>query len=165
MIEACCLLGAPTVKGQDWSLIIVGDNRAGMQQEMEQLADQYSIRSCLHFVGKQTSIDKYLVAADVGVLVSHEEGFSNFILEGMSAGIPMVVSDVGGNPEAVLDGRTGLVVVPRKPEKLAEAMAYLMENREVATKMGLAGQDRARESFSIQQSVNGYRQVYHSLKK
>jgi glycosyltransferase involved in cell wall biosynthesis len=165
LVEACCILGESYSLSADWSLIIVGDNRAGMQREMEQVASRYSIRPRLHFVGKQTNIDRYLAEADVGVLVSHEEGFSNFVLEGMSAGMPMIVSDVGGNPEAVLNGETGLIISPKKPEKLAEAMFYLIQNREVACRMGRAGQNRAREKFSIQQSVNGYRQVYHSLVK
>ncbi len=165
LIKACCLLGAPNDHDRDWSLIIVGDNRAGKQQEMEQLADQYAIRSRVYFVGKQTSIDRYLAVANVGVLVSHEEGFSNFILEGMSAGIPMIVSNVGGNPEAVLDGQTGLVVAPKSPEKLAEAMLYLISNQEIAGEMGRAGQKRALESFSIQKSVKKYCQVYQSLEK
>lgn len=165
LVEACCLLGENHSLCADWSVIIVGDNRAGMQREMEQLASRHSIRSRLYFVGKQASIDRYLAEADIGVLVSHEEGFSNFILEGMSAGIPMIVSDVGGNPEAVLDGETGLIIPPKRPEKLAEAMSCLIENRDIAWKMGRAGQNRVREKFSIQQSVSGYRKVYRSLEK
>ncbi|NIY75460.1 glycosyltransferase [Thalassospira sp. HF15] len=163
LIKACCLLGATNSLNCDWCLIIIGDNRAGKQGEMEQLAEKYSIRSRLHFVGKQPNIDRYLAASDVGVLVSHEEGFSNFVLEGMSAGIPMIVSDVGGNPEAVVNGVTGMVVPSRNPEKLAEAMSYLIENREVADTMGRAGRVRAKEEFSILQSARGYCQVYHSL--
>lgn len=163
LIKACCLLGDNTSLSSEWCLIIVGDNRAGKQHEMEQLAEENSIRSRLHFVGKQPNIDRYLAIADIGVLVSHEEGFSNFVLEGMSAGIPMIVSDVGGNPEAVVNGVTGMVVPPHNANELATAMSYLIDNRDDADKMGRAAQVRAREEFSIMQSVSGYCQVYQSL--
>jgi glycosyltransferase involved in cell wall biosynthesis len=102
-------------------------------------------------------------AADFALNVSHEEGFSNAVIEGMAAGLPMIVTDVGGNPEAVVDGETGLVVPPRDPVALGEAIAWLAGNREAAAAMGEAGAERVRRTFTIEACVDHYDALYRGL--
>ena len=163
LIEACGFLSKSFPTLPDWHLIVIGNDSVGMKKELENLAVRLGVSQRLHFVGKRTDVNHYLAAVDIGVLVSHEEGFSNAVIEEMSAGLPMIVSDVGGNPEAVVHGETGLVVPAKAPKELAKAIAYLLQNPSVAKEMGLAGKKRVRECFSIEQSAEGYRSVYRSL--
>ena len=64
------------------------------------------------FLNTRNDVLEILNACDIGVLCSHQEGFSNSVLEGMASGLPMIVTDVGGNAEAVLNGKSGIVVPP-----------------------------------------------------
>jgi len=101
----------------------------------------------------------FLRLADVGLLCSHEEGFSNAVLEGMAAGLPMVVTDVGGNAEAVIDGVTGYVVPAHNPELLADALltVALADDRAL---MGDRGRRRVVEKFSMNSCIDAYEALY-----
>ncbi|MEK9845928.1 MULTISPECIES: glycosyltransferase [Thalassospira] len=164
LVEACGIVAATHKKQFRWALMAIGNDNVGLKATLEMHAAKLGIADNVHFVGKRTDIDRCLEAADIGVLVSHEEGFSNAILEGMAAGLPMIVSDVGGNPEAVVHSETGLVVPVKSSTKLAEAIEYLCLNRDLAAKMGEAGRKRAISNFSIERSAKGYAAVYDSLK-
>jgi glycosyltransferase involved in cell wall biosynthesis len=93
-------------------------------------------------------------------LTSREEGFSNVVLEGMAAGLPMIVTAVGGNPEAVVDGHTGLIVQPRDPKAIAEAILRLSRDADLRRRLGDAGQKRVRTEFSIERCVSAHAQLY-----
>src|SRR4029079_17142928 len=97
------------------------------------------IEENIKLLGARTDIAALLAAADIGVLASHEEGFANSILEGMASGLPMIVTDVGGNAEAVVNGVTGLVVPPRDARALGSAILKLALDPEFLRTMGDAG--------------------------
>ena len=80
---------------------------------------------------------------DVSVLPSLSERFTNTVIESMAAGNPFVVTDVGGNSEAVVHGKTGFVVPPKNSDKLAEAISIVLHNQKLAKTMGEAGRKRA----------------------
>src|SRR3546814_21107429 len=86
----------------------------------------------------------------IGILCSRQEGFANSILEGMAAGLPMIVTDAGGNAEAVVDGETGRVVPPHEPKILGEAILDLVNSPETRRRMGAVGKRRISETFSLQ---------------
>mgnify|MGYP000622031839 CR=1 FL=1 len=111
-------------------------------------------------LAKLYGVADLLTLADIGLLCSHEEGFSNAVLEGMAAGLPMVVTDVGGNKEAVLHGKTGYVVPARDSKALANALLALVNNREQAIAFGLAGQARVKAQFALETCVNAYIKLY-----
>lgn len=111
-----------------WDLLIVGNNSTGIQIELEGLASDLGIHKRVHFLGLRTDIADILSLADVSLLTSHQEGFSNAVLDGMAADLPMILTDVGGNAEAVLDGETGIVVPPHDPVSLAEAIDRMLSN-------------------------------------
>jgi glycosyltransferase involved in cell wall biosynthesis len=104
-----------------------------------------------------------LAAADIGVLSSHEEGFSNAVLEGMAAGLPMLVTDVGGNAEAVLDGEHGHVVPARDPSALAARLVALALDPAQRRRFGAAAKARAQDCFSVDACVSQYLQMYRKL--
>ena len=109
-------------------------------------------------------VERILPAADLGVLASHEEGFSNAVLEIMATGLPVVVTDVGGNAEAVPDGECGRVVPPRAPAALAAAIVELAGDLRRRRTMGAAARRRVADRFSVEVCVDRYLRLYASLR-
>jgi glycosyltransferase involved in cell wall biosynthesis len=145
-----------------WRLLVVGRDD-GMGKRLGTMVETFQFQDNVTFLGSRNDVGSLLAASDIGILCSHEEGFSNAILEGMAAGLPMIVSDVGGNAEAVIHGETGLVVPPGKPEALAQAIAALVGNPERRRAMGQAGRLRVEQSFSIESCVDDYNRLYGEL--
>lgn len=142
-----------------WKLWVVGRDD-GIQADLEQLAAQEGLSDHVRFLGARRDVPALLQAADIGLLVSHEEGFSNAILEGMAAGLPMIVTNVGGNAEAITHGEHGLVVAPHSPQQLAQAILDLAGDAKLRKKMGKAGAKRVAEQFSMQACVASYQSLY-----
>ena len=82
------------------------------------------------------------------------------LLEAMAAGLPVVATRVGGNPEVVVDGETGWLVPPRDPDALAAAIRSLLDDPKLAARMGESGRTRVRERFSLEAMVRAYAAVY-----
>ena len=101
--------------------------------------------------------------ADLGLLTSHQEGFSNALLELMAAGLPVVATDVGGNREAVVDGETGVLVPPRSSSLLAEAIVDLAGDPGARNRFGAAGRRRVSHEFSLQTCVEHYDQQVRNI--
>ncbi len=142
----------------NWALLCIGRDD-GIQEGLQARALASGLGNRVHFLGSRTDVPDLLCAADIGVLCSHEEGFSNAVLEGMAAGLPMVVTDVGGNAEAVLHGDTGLVVPARAPEALSAALLTMASDPQRAT-MGTRGRTRVATVFSMDACLRGYRNLY-----
>jgi glycosyltransferase involved in cell wall biosynthesis len=98
-------------------------------------------------------------AADVFVLPSHFDAFPFVLLEAMAAGLPIVASRVGGVAEVVIDGETGLLVPPRRPRELAEALSRLVSDPARARRLGSAGRERVRR-YSWERIVPLYLSLY-----
>jgi len=145
-----------------WDLLIVGNNSANIQDDLQAQADRLNIAGNIHFLGKRDDVSDILSGADVGLLTSHEEGFSNAILEGMAAGLPMIVTDVGGNAEAVEDGKTGYVVPTKNPEELAKSIKKISEDANIRQQFGQAGRKRCEEQFSLESCVTRYEEYYQN---
>ena len=97
---------------------------------------------------------------DIQVSASHQEGFSNAILEGMACGKPIIGTAVGGTPEAVEDNVTGLLVPPRAPQALAQAMRALRTHPERALQMGQNGRKRVERYFSFKKMIDKLENLY-----
>jgi glycosyltransferase involved in cell wall biosynthesis len=145
-----------------WRILVAGRDH-GIRAELESLAEARGIREHIEFLGERANIPQLLAAADFGLLTSREEGFSNVILEGMAAGLPMIVTDVGGNPEAVLDGETGCVVPPYRPKAIADAILRLARNPELRRHLGEEARARAEDKFSIERCVRAHADLYQDL--
>ena len=147
---------------QPWTLQCIGRDE-GLMSDLVQLADTLGLGERVTFLGEQRDVEARLAASDLGVLASHQEGFSNAILECMASGLPMVVSDVGGNAEAVVDGETGIVVPAHDPAALGRAIGEIAQNSELAGKMGVAARKRAKKRFSIESCVTAYDDFYRKF--
>lgn len=141
--------------------LLVGRDE-GIEASLRKLAAELGLGETVIFAGPRTDIPRILAATDIMVLPSHEEGFSNVILEGMAAGLPLVVTKVGGNPEAVIDGETGLLVPPHNPEELAKAMLKLLSEPAYAQKLGEAARKRVEACFSLTRMIREYEEMYLS---
>lgn len=139
-------------------LVMVGD---GPQLEtLVQLAEEYQIAARVHFLGARKDVPEILRGLDVFVLSSESEGMSNTILEAMASARPVVATAVGGNPELVVDGETGLLVPPHDPPAMAAAIMKLLRAAELRQQMGWLGRQRVEEKFSLEVMVQNYAKVY-----
>lgn len=154
-------LAAPKLPPHWWLLVAGRDD--GIGGALKEQATQLGLQDRISFLGARDDIPAILGASDVGLLCSHEEGFSNAILEGMASGLPMIVTDVGGNAEAVVDGVTGLVVPARDPVRLADAIVRLASDVALRQRFGDAGRLRVIEHFGLQPFVHGHDQLYRDL--
>jgi len=145
-----------------WHLLVVGHD-TGIGPALQKQASELGVRENISFLGARDDIPALLGASDIGVLCSHQEGFANAVLEGMAAGLPMVVTSVGGNTEAVVDGETGVVVPPHDSESLAAAMVQLADDGALRARLGDAGRQRAIMQFGVQHFVESHRALYHAL--
>lgn len=148
---------------EDWVLLIVGRDD-GIGKDLKRRAVESGLEKNIKFVGPRDDVGELLRISDVAILCSHEEGFSNVILEGMAASLPMIVTDVGGNSEAVQDEITGLVVPAHSPSSLGAAILRLLKDEQLATRMGLAGRRRVEEKFSRETCVSEYAALYDALR-
>lgn len=148
--------------GGNWELLVVGEDR-GILSDLKQLCNQYGINKNIKWLGGVREVHKLLKISDVGVSSSLEEGFSNSILEIMSAGLPVVATDAGGNSEAVVDGETGYLVPINKPSEMSKCLLKLFQNSTLRIKMGKAGNKRIEENFTVEKCVKKYNDLYSSL--
>src|SRR5262249_15321637 len=101
-----------------------------------------------------------LATCDLFVLPSLSEGLSIAILEAMSSARPVVTTRVGGNPELVVDGETGVLVAPADPEQLASAVVRTLTKPAEARRLGENGLNRVKSRFSVGAMVRGYEALY-----
>jgi glycosyltransferase involved in cell wall biosynthesis len=108
----------------------------------------------IKFLGTSHVVPTLLKASDVFVLPSRSEGLSNALLESMRAGLPCVATAVGGNPEVVVEGRTGFLVPSDDPAALADRILRLLRDRELRVRMGEASRQRLIETFTVQKMTD-----------
>jgi len=142
-------------------LLIVGDGPE--QSSLESLACQLGIRDRVVFAGLAASPWPYLNLMDVFVLPSLYEGLPNAVLEAMAAGVPVVATDVGGVAEIVEDQLTGLLIRPRDPEGIVNAVGFLLEQSKRASEICEAARKVVETKFSLQSMLREYDQLYAAL--
>jgi glycosyltransferase involved in cell wall biosynthesis len=147
--------------------LVVGDATKQVdgdyRKELERRADRLGLGARIRFTGLRHDVPDILAEVAVSVLPSLSEGLSNVLLESMAAGVPVVATTVGGNPEAIEDGVTGLLVPPRDPGALAQAICRLLDSPELASRFGQAGRERVIERFSLERMVQETESLYLDL--
>lgn len=144
-----------------FGLDLVGDGPA--RGGLEALGAELDLGTHLTFHGSRDDVAELLRQAGVFVLPSLSEGISLTLLEAMATALPVVATNVGGNPEVVVEGETGLLVPSSDPARLAEALLALIRDPERGLRMGQGGRRRAEESFDLQAVVRTYERLYLEL--
>lgn len=139
-------------------LLLVGEGpeRGALERAVKDAALSQSVV----FAGYQEEVAAILGRCDLFVLSSIEEGMPNALLEAMAAGLPAVVTDVGGNAETLLDGRTGYLVPPRDPGALASRMIELLETPGLRQAQSLAARQRYEAMFTLDRMTAAYHALY-----
>lgn len=140
--------------------VIVGDGTE--RAALEKAAVDLGVAHAVTFAGYRADVRQLMPAFDVYVNTSSYEGVSLTILEAMAAGVPVVATRVGGNPEVVIDQETGFLVTPN-PQLIADALSRLFSSPRERRLMGDAGRWRVTRNFSIARMVNDYANLYFDL--
>ena len=130
---------------------------------LERLVDDLGINSHVHFLGLRDDVPRLLAAADVFLLTSLTEGIPLTLIEAMAARLPCVATRVGGTPEVIVDGATGLLAEAADPESVARCLVSLAHDEMHRQAMGEAGQRRAFELFDEQAMHATYDTVYREM--
>ena len=141
--------------------VLIGDGPE--RPHLEALADSLGIRDLVHFAGERTQPPNLHGLFDVSVLCSTSEAFPNSVLEAMAAARPVVATDVGGTPDAVHQGTTGLLVRPSDPSRLADAILRLYTEPALRTKLGTAACAAARAGYSADAVIGQVESLYTRL--
>jgi glycosyltransferase involved in cell wall biosynthesis len=149
------------LKGHVLHAFLVGDGPR--RPELERMTKELGLTDTVHFLGHRADVPALYARADFGVLCSSAEGMSNAVMEGMAAGLPMVVTRVGGNPELVADGERGLVVPPLRPQTLSEAFLRLLSDRELGRRMGAEARAFVERELSLERMVRRHDVVYRRV--
>jgi glycosyltransferase involved in cell wall biosynthesis len=131
--------------------------------ELRQLAKALGIDERVHFAGFRSNAAAAIQELDVVVLPSWIEGLPLVVLEAMAHAKPVVATAVGGTPEAVVDGETGLLVPPRDVPALAAALDRILTDASLRDRLGQAGRARASEHFDVEAMTRRVLEIYHDV--
>lgn len=145
--------------------LVVGDSEPALGQtsyraRLEAMAAQLGLAGRVLFLGFRSDVADLLAVSTISVMPSLSEGLSNVLLEAMAVGVPAVATRVGGNPEAVEHGVTGLLVAPGDATALAHGVTLLLEHPHLAKCYGEAARQRVRERFSDLRMVRATEEFY-----
>jgi glycosyltransferase involved in cell wall biosynthesis len=142
-------------------LVLFG--KGPLEPELRAQATQLGIADHLQFAGFRDDLDRLLGCADMLIHPAIKEGLGVVMLKAAAAGLPVVAFDVAGAREAVVANQTGLLANNADVSSLLQVITQLVENPQERQKMGMAGQVRMRESFSIDEMINRHVSVYESI--
>lgn len=125
----------------DVHFVLIGDGP--MRKTLEKMTGEFAITNRVHFTGVRDDVSELLPSLALTVLSSHAEGMPLALMEAMVAGLPVVATSVGGVPELVEHGYSGLLVSPDDPRGLADAVKELLDNEPLRLRMGAAARARA----------------------
>jgi glycosyltransferase involved in cell wall biosynthesis len=158
LLKALALIAGQGLRPIVW---IAGDGPEGaaLARQVERLGLGGNVR----LLGRRSDAADLLAACDVFVLPSRREGLGVSALEAMAAGRPVVASAVGGLSYSVVEGRTGLLVPPENPRALAAALARLLQDPELRSRLGAEGPKRVAEGFHAEQMVAAHDRLYREV--
>ena len=145
----------------DGHFLIIGDGP--QRSRLERYAEQVCVPEMVHFLGERSDVPRILPHLDLLMLASSYEGQSNAIMEAMSAGIPVVASDIPGNRDLVVPEQTGYLVDVGDRAALAQKALMILDDSTLASRLGSAGRERMRKEFSIGQMVQRHEELYRAL--
>lgn len=142
-------------------LRIIGDGH--LLGRLRHFASSLNILEYIVFQSAKMDIQSEFAKCHIFVLSSSNEASPNVLLEALAAKRPVVATCVGGVPDLILDGKTGLLVKPHSPEEMATAILRLLNNPELQKKLGEAGEKYVKENFSVVNMVAKYEEVFSDV--
>jgi glycosyltransferase involved in cell wall biosynthesis len=163
LIRATAMLRA---EFPDLRVLIAGGVTHAASEEgdrLEALVAELGAELNVEFLGVRSDVDRILASLDVAVLTSKREGSPLSVMEYMAAGLPVVATRVGGVPDIVADGKTGILVPGDDVGAFAEALARLLRSPELRREMGEAGRRRQQDEFTIDKTIARVEALYDEL--
>ena len=145
-------------------LVLLAVGQGPLAADTAALHEQLGLGDRFRLLGYRTDVNDLLAASDLFVLGSAFEGLPVSIMEAMASGLPVVATAVGGVPEAVEDGRTGILVPPHDPRALAQGLLKLSDNPPLRSALGAAARERSR-AFDIRIAVREQERAYDALRR
>jgi L-malate glycosyltransferase len=145
----------------DARFLVIGDGPE--RQKLEHRSAELGLARSVLFLGDRKDVPDLLATIDLLILTSITESFPNAILEAMAIGRPVVATRVGGIPEVVQDGQTGILVTPRKAEEVAERVIMLLKNPALRREMGEAARRRVENEYTVEQVMRKLDGIYSGL--
>lgn len=142
-------------------LICLGEGEG--EPELRDFCERFGLAHCVRLVGHQQNAAEWFAAGDINVLPSFYEGLPLTILEAMASGLPTVATNVGGIPDAIEDGVSGLLVPPGDPLRLAEVLSTLLGDVAARVRIGRAARTRVLRKFDFEQQLRGTENMYLDL--
>lgn len=142
-------------------ILVVGDGP--LKEKLQELVATLGITDYVIFTGFRSDVREIMCAIDVLLIPSLAEGFPMVTLEAMAMAKPIIATRIDGITEQISDGKEGLLVPPKDPSALAEAIIKLMGNRELAISLGLAAREKVELEFSVEKMIAETEKVYQSL--
>jgi len=158
LIQATKILkeAAPKIK-----VIIVGEGP--LKMELNRQVKETHVEDMVFFLGFREDIPQILSSLDLFVLSSYLEGMGSILMDAMACRLPIVATKVGGIPEVVIQGETGLLVPPRMPSALAKAILEIYNDRTLASRFGERGYEIVHQKFSAESMADKIINVYEAL--
>jgi glycosyltransferase involved in cell wall biosynthesis len=154
-VDAIAALGRPDVYA-----VWIGDGP--MRRQMEKRATRRGLTGRFICVGHRDDVSDLLTGLDVFAMASRYEGLPCAVAEAMTAGLPVVATAVNAVPDVVLPGETGLLASPERPEQLAAAIGYMLDNPAEATRMAAAGRRLIADKFTPEALAEVLEATYES---
>jgi glycosyltransferase involved in cell wall biosynthesis len=131
--------------------------------KIERRIVQHGLNGKFILAGYRPDLDRLIPHFDLLVLPSYTEGLPNVVLEALAAGVPVVATSVGGTPEIVEHGVSGLLVPPGDDTALAAAISQMLNSAEHRKAMGSAGRERVTREFGFPAQATQYQALLHSI--
>jgi glycosyltransferase involved in cell wall biosynthesis len=163
LLEAAAMLKTTHAEAR---FLIVGETspmEVAYLGDLKQLAERLGVADRVIFTGRRSDVPALLGAVNVSVMPSLNEALSNVLLESMAAGAPTVATRVGGTPEALADGQTGLLVEPGDSRAIATAVGRLLDDPGLARRLGSAARKLINDEFSVERMVRSTEDLYTDL--
>ena len=133
------------------------------ETELRALATKLHLQGSLRFAGFREDLDEFLACIDLLVHPAMQEGLGVAMLKAAAAGVPVLAFDVAGAREAVVHGKTGVLVAPKDTATLQKAIAVLIEEREMRHDLGKTGRQRMKDEFLVDTMVDRHIDLYESV--
>ncbi|MDP3042799.1 MAG: glycosyltransferase [bacterium] len=139
-------------------ILIIGEGPE--RKNLKQLIKRYQLQNNIILAGRVGNAAELLPAFDIYACPSVKEGLSYTIMEAMQAGLPIIATNAGGNPELIEDKKTGLLTETKNPQMLAEKIMQLINNSDLSQPLGVNAKQKANNEFGLDKMIEKTREVY-----